>query len=561
MTLVAHPPRRASAPSRVEPRRNRTLWVALEWIERHDVVPDGFRKGEPFTLYRDQGLYLANFYLVRGDAVWVPEKPVLAPAFVHRRGLLVAPQKWGKNPLIAAQTTLEGAGPALFAGWAGKDEGYVCLEHGCRCGWEYAYEEGEPKGMRWPTPLIQITAFSEDSTENTYDALRPMIELGPLADVIPKTGEQFIRLPGGGRIDTVTSSDQSRLGQRVTFVPQDEVGLWTPANGMRKLADTQWRNLSGMGGRASLTTNAWDPGQQSVAQKEYESPARDVYRQFTKPPANLSYANKAQRHKIHLIVYPEDIRAGHLDIASIEAEAADMVTRDPAQAARFYGNKLVPGGGKAFDALAWIKCADLKHVVPKKAPIVLGFDGSKSGDWTALIATEILTGYQWPLGIWNPADYGGEIPREVVDTTVDKAFADYAVWRMYADPPYWKDEIAVWQGRYGDKVVVLWETNRPKPVAWAIRNYSNSITSSVSHDGDETFATHIGNAFKRPSLVRDDKGEQMWTIAKETPDSGLKIDAAMAAVLSWEARTDAIAAGAGKPKRPSVYEEKGISFI
>jgi hypothetical protein len=61
-------------------------------------------------------------------------------------------------------------------------------------------------GMAWPTPLIQITAFSEEQTDNIYDALRPMIDEGPLHDLIPKTGEEFIRLPGGGRIDTVTSS-------------------------------------------------------------------------------------------------------------------------------------------------------------------------------------------------------------------------------------------------------------------------------------------------------------------------------------------------------------------
>ncbi len=36
----------------------------------------------------------------------------------------------------------------------------------------------------------------------------------------------------------------------------------------------------------------------------------------------------------------------------------------------------------------------------------------------------------------------------------------------------------------------------------------------------------------------------MWVIHKDRPDSPQKIDAAVAAVLSWEARTDAIAAGA-----------------
>ena len=43
-----------------------------------------------------------------------------------------------------------GRGPALFAGWAGKDDGWSCRDMGCGCGFEYAYEPGEPMGMRWP---------------------------------------------------------------------------------------------------------------------------------------------------------------------------------------------------------------------------------------------------------------------------------------------------------------------------------------------------------------------------------------------------------------------------
>src|SRR6185503_6202554 len=103
----------------------------------------------------------------------------------------------------------------------------------------YVYDPGEPMGRPWSTPLIQITATTEDQTDNTYDALRPMIDKGPLAELITKTGEEFIRLPGGGRIDAVTSKATSRLGQRITFAAQDEVGLWTKTTRMDKVADTQ----------------------------------------------------------------------------------------------------------------------------------------------------------------------------------------------------------------------------------------------------------------------------------------------------------------------------------
>jgi hypothetical protein len=41
----------------------------------------------------------------------------------------------------------------------------------------------------------------------------------------------------------------------------------------------------------------------------------------------------------------------------------------------------------------------------------------------------------------------------------------------------------------------------------------------------------------------------MFTLGKEFPDSPRKVDTALAAVLSWEARGDAIAAGENKPRR------------
>lgn len=540
------------------------MWVALEWIERHDVVPDGPRRGEPFRLYAYQGEYLAAFYRVRPTA----QVGQYAPAFVYRRGLLVGPQGVGKNPLIAAQVTLEAVGPAVFAGWAGNDDGYACADHGCGCGWEYAYDPGEPMGAPWPTPLIQITAFSQDSTDNTYDALRPMIELGPLADVIRKTGEEFIRLPGGGRIDTVTSSDRSRLGQRLTFAPQDEVGLYTPSTGMVRLADTQYRNLAKMGGRASLTTNAWDPAQHSVAQREYESAATDIWRQFSQPPKQLSYGDKRERRRIHRAVYPADTlreHGGHVDLASIEAEAADLYLKDPAQAERFFGNRLVQGAGAAFDVTRFATLAVSRpHPVPEGALITAGFDGSRLHDSTALIATEVASGYQWPIGIWYPE--AGEVRTDLVDAAIVSMFERYDVWRLYADPPYWESWIAAWQGRFGAEQVIEWWTNRPKAMAYALRAWGAALaTGEVSHCPSTeplcaVFAEQVGNAIRRETGYRDDGGH-LWTIEKPHPLR--KIDADIAAALSWEARNDAIAAGALTSDREfrSVYETRGLLTI
>jgi len=538
--------------TRTVAREAQTMFVALDWIAAHCVVPDGFRKGQSFRLYDYQLQYLGAFYRVKGDAEWVPANPVLAPAFVYRRGLMVGPQKIGKNPMVAAQITLEGVGPALFGGWSGKDEGYVCADHGCRCGWEYAYEEGEPRGMRWATPLIQITAFSEDSTENTYDALRPMIEEGPLTDLIPKTGEEFIRLPGGGRIDTVTSSNQSRLGQRVTFVPQDELGLWTAANKMVKLADTQYRNLSGMGGRASLTSNAWDPAEHSVAQLQHDSAALDIHRQFVEPPKSLSYANKADRRKIHRIVYPADVlreNGGHLDLDAIEAEAADLAERDPNQAARFYGNIAVAGAGTAIDPEKW---ADRKRTRPLVAGeyIALGFDGSISNDSTVLRACTrdgfgfSLPGWAWirPIGPamakWQREHPGQtwEVPRAEAEAAVAEAFATYTVGRMNCDPAYWRDEITKWATLYGEEVVLAFNTNSSQRMAPAFDRWKSAVlTGAHTHDDDPVVTAHVEALHQRKARDQSPDDDGRTPLVPVKGDDRRKIDGALADILAYEA--------------------------
>lgn len=514
------------------------MWVALEWIEAHCVIPDGFRRGDRFKLYAYQAAYLRDFYTVKEEAVWRPENPDLATAFSYRRGILIGPQKVGKNPLIAAQCTLEGVGPALFAGWAGTDEGYVCAEHGCRCGWEYAYEPGEPKGMQWATPLLQVTAFSEESTENTWDALRPMIDLGPLADLIPKTGEEFIRLPGGGRIDTVTSSAQSRLGQRVTFVPQDEVGIWTPQNKMTKVADTQYRGLAGMGGRASLTTNAYDPAEGSVAQREYESSAEDIARHFTQPPKVLSYHNKQERRKIHRIVYPPDTlkeNGGHVDLDSIEAEAADLAEKDAPQAERFYGNRLVAGAGAAVDPEVWDALARDYRPEPG-AYIAAGFDGSYSQDSTALIGCH--DGHSFVIGIWERppgAPFGWRIDRQAVRDAVKEMFATYRVGRMNCDPWKWESDLDAWAKEYGEEVVLAFNTNQTNRHAAALSRWQSAIAEGThTHDGDERLRAHVLAAhLKKARANQTEDGRTLYVLAKG--DDGRKIDGAVADVLALEA--------------------------
>lgn len=322
-----------------------TLWIVPDWIEAHCPMPTASGGLITYSMYDWQLYCTANHYRVKPTA-----KPgQLAPAFANRRSQVVAPQKTGKGPWSASIICAEATGPVLFDGFASGGESYDCADHGCSCGWGYEYEPSEPMGRPWAQPLIQLTATSQDQTDNVFGPLQKMIRGGPLAERM-RVGEEFVRVGADGRIDTVTSSAQSKLGNPVTFVLQDESGLYTKTNKMIKVAETQRRGAAGMGGRTMETTNAWDPSEDSYAQRTAESRVTDVFRFHRIPPANLSYGNKAERRRIHSFAYSG---SGHVDLDAIEAEAAELIETDPAQAERFFGNRLVQGSGAWMPAELW----------------------------------------------------------------------------------------------------------------------------------------------------------------------------------------------------------------
>jgi hypothetical protein len=546
------------------------LAIVPDWIQQHCVVPDRAHRGLPFTLADEQLGFVAGHYTVKGSARFnplaesnpsLPRNP-LGDAFVFRRSQLVRAQKWGKSPLISAFVCAEAVGPALFAGWASGGEVYDCRDFGCFCGWTYEYDAGEPMGRPWATPLIQITATTEDQTGNTYDVLRPMIELGPLADLIPKTGEEFIRLPGDGRIDVVTSKGNSRLGQRVTFVVQDETGIWLKTNGGHNLAKKQRQGLAGMGGRSIETTNAWDPAADSVAQRTSESQAKDVLRDFRHPPANLSFKNKAERRKIFQFNYAG---APWVSVESIEGEAAEMMEKDPADAERFFGNRLVAGSGKWVSAEEWdARKLAAPALVKPRTIVALGMDLSNNNDWTG-IRLETVDQYQftptYDVGgelrptVWDPALWGGFIPRGEVRSAVDYLAGQYQIVRAYIDPAgsamgatgdesidddSWRTELAEWAAKYGPKVFIPWSCSRVTPMHASLEQFRSAIRnpdSRFTHDGDIVTRTHITNA------VMIAKTAGRYVLGKPYGADHQKIDQAMSSDLAHEATMDAIKDG------------------
>jgi hypothetical protein len=329
-------------------------YQVAEWIQSYCVIPDREDAGRPFLLTDEQLRHLLFFYRVDPNVEQDARSGRWPRAFVYARGSqLMRPQKWGKAPISSAMTCAEAApdGPVLFDGWDAN---------------------GEPVGKPWATPHVQVTACSEDQTDNVWRALLPMIQLGPLADVFRDSGLTRINLPTGGLIEPVTAAAVSRLGQRVTFVVQDQTESWLQSNGGHKLGDNQRRGLAGTGGRFLETPNAFDPAEDSVAQRTFESKAPGVFRDYAEPPAG-SVRNKRERRKVLQSVYGDSVieRGGWIDLERIDAEIEALLEHDPAQAERWFMNRTMASEGSAFDFEQWKQLAKPREV-PRFAQVTLG---------------------------------------------------------------------------------------------------------------------------------------------------------------------------------------------
>lgn len=508
-------------------------FLAADWIEAHCSVPSGHDLGSPLVHDGWQLWCTVNHYRVKRGVEFIPSRPLLGTAFHYRRSVVVGPQKNGKSPWGASLVIFEAVGPCLFGGWAAGGEVYRCEDNGCGCGWEYAYEPGEPMGMVRSKSLIQLLATAETQTANVYEPIQTMIKSGPLDDVL-KVREGFIRCPNNGKIDPISAAARSKLGNPINAALADESGLYTATNRLLVTWQTMRRGLAGMGGRALEITNPWDPMENSAAQQAFESRRPDIFRYYRKPPADLSYGSKRERHKIHLFVYAD---APWVQVESIDAEAAELVETDPTQAERFFGNRLVQGLGAWLDEALWTS-REVERAVPDGAEVALGFDGSDNDDWTAIrLATS--DGYRFTPTygpdarptIWNPAEWGGSIPRGEVHAAVDEICRRYRVRRAYCDPREWRSEIGDWALEHGEEVFAEWATSRITQMHEAlVRTRTDLKTGRASHDGCPITTLHALAARKVA------KPGDKYILGK--PSQNQKIDAVMADVLAAEAAAD-----------------------
>jgi len=502
-----------------------TLGYAVgAWIEAVLPIPDGVHQGEPYALTDEMWRFLFRFYRLRPDAVADEHRP--SAAFANRGGLLMRPQKWGKGPFAAAICLAEAFGPVRFAGWDAA---------------------GEPVGVPQPTPWVQIVATSEEQTDNTWLCVYEMARRSPIADEAGvDIGVQDINLPSGGKIEPRTSSGRARLGARLTFAVFDESGLMVESNGGVLLATTMKRNIGGMGGRWLETTNAYDPSERSIAQRTHESKAPDVVVDYRPPPRRPDLADDEAALAALALVYGD---SWWVDRHRVLADARDpAVCPTTADALRFFFNLLEVGVSDAVDATHWDSRARARDLAPGDM-VCLGFDGSRSRDFTSLVASRVTDGRWFHLRSWDPAEHPGHrVPRGEVDQVMTDAFAAYDVRFLFGDPYGWQSYFDVWSARWPDRVVEF-PTNVETRMDDAITRFIAATVEDWTHDGDPVLAAHakaaaLAKGRRRAPRPNEDPAVPRHYLKIVKKRETEHIDGLVAGILAEAARGHAIESGA-----------------
>jgi len=174
--------------------------------------------------------------------------------------------------------------------------------------------------------------------------------------------------------------------------------------------------------------------------------------------------------------------------------------------------------------------ADRDRVVGPKEKVVLAFDGSASGDATALIgATVEEEPHIFTVAVWeNPSDPRWRVPREEVLDKIDEAFATYNVVELAFDPWGWRTEFDGLAKKHGKKRVIEWNTAWKARMAPATdRAYALISEHRCTTDGNATLETHFGNCVATPSALGD-------IVHKDKKTSPRKIDAAVAGIVALD---------------------------
>lgn len=399
------------------------------------------------------------------------------------------------------------------------------------------------------SPEVLLAASSDKQAGRLFDAVVAFVRQSPTLSAqvhIREWQGEVARVDGLGRILRVASSPKRLHGYNPSLVIADEVAQWTTPDLM-----AAW---------AALTTGS---GARSRAQIFTISTAGAAHTRAEGILGRLIDGNEAagstekdgaltisRHHEARTLVYNYSADTEDpFDFPAIRAAnpATWITDEDLRNAAHSPG--LLPSVFLQYHGCVWSQAEDTwlnvddwrrladpgRGLIPGEK-ITLGFDGSRVDDSTALVACAFTDPHIVVLAVWERppggAGYEWEVPGGEVDAAVAAAFDTYTVIRANFDPPLWQTEVTAWRQEFG-ATVHDWPTVTTK-MANAVEQFrTDSLAARLTHADNPILNKHIANA----RLKRHRSGYWLEKPRLRGPDH---IDAAVAAVLAYAARAEAI---------------------
>jgi phage terminase large subunit-like protein len=167
--------------------------------------------------------------------------------------------------------------------------------------------------------------------------------------------------------------------------------------------------------------------------------------------------------------------------------------------------------------------------------IVLGFDGSFSGDASVIVGATIPQTEDEPVRVfmvkaWEKTeddDDDWRVDIADVEETIIKFCQEHPnVKEIACDPFRWQRSMQVLENL--GLPVVEWPSTSPRRMVPACAKFYDAVVEKrIIHDGDALLARHLDNAVTKIDALGP-------RIVKEKRDSPRKIDAAVAAVLAFD---------------------------
>lgn len=466
---------------------------------------------------------------------------------MYRRAFLSRAKGRAKSELAGMLVVAEALFPVRLAGWDAR---------------------GEPVGRPVRSPFIRCLATEEGQSGNTYDNVSTMLEylVENHGDDFPgidigksaQTSSRIVLHQQRGEITPSTASSAAKDGGKETFAVFDETHLYVLPE-LRRMHGTVRRNLRKRKEAEPWcleTSTMYEPGQDSVAEATHtyykaikEGRVRDgdaagLLFDHRQAPDGTDLTDRAALLAGLRAAYGP--AADWMDLDGIVAEIWDPQSA-PSDSRRYWLNQPVAAEDALLDPAEWAKNASVERLQDGD-DIVLGFDGGKTDDATALIAMRVPDRFVQPLGIWErpdgPLAKGWEVDRRQVSEMVAHAFGRWRVRAFFADVKLWESYIDEWADTYRDELVV--RASPKAAVGWDMRGRQQELTlatealvqairdGKLPHSDHQTLNRHVGNARRRPNR---------WGVSfgKESRESPKKVDGFAAMQLADMARRSLLA--------------------